>query len=150
LKYRFFKDPIHEIVMSVGLSAEWGGSGASGVGAEKVTAWTPTFYFGKGFGDLPDTVWWARPFALTRGLGYSIPASATSVTATDDGIDIEHNPYVLNWGLSLQYSMPYLKTAVRDFDLPDIVNRLIPIVEASFQSPVANLIGNSPKTTGTV
>src|SRR5262249_33245392 len=97
LKYRFFKDPIHEIVMSVGLSVEWGGSGASGVGADKFTTYTPTFYFGKGFGDLPDTVWWARPFALTGTVGYSIPGSAQTVTTTVDdsgavGTDIEHHP----------------------------------------------------------
>ena len=35
------------------------------------------------------------------------------------------------WGGTLQYSMPYLKSAVVDLGLPDFVNRLIPIVEAS-------------------
>src|SRR5215470_5631395 len=79
-KYRFYKDPVHELIMSVGLSIEWGGSGASGVGAEKFSAYTPTFFFGKGFGDLPDTVWWARPIALTGVVGYSIPSSARTVT----------------------------------------------------------------------
>jgi hypothetical protein len=154
-KYRFYRDPVHELVMSAGLSIEWGGSGAAGVGADRFTTYTPTFYFGKGFGDLPDTIWWARPIALTGTLGYSVPGSAQTVTATVDdngGIstDIEHHPQFINWGLSLQYSMPYLKSAVRDFDLPDILNHVIPIVEASFQSPVANLTGNNPKTTGTV
>jgi hypothetical protein len=150
LKYRFFKDPIHELVMSVGLSIDWGGSGAAGVGADRFTTYTPTFFFGKGFGDLPDTIWWARPLALTGVVGYSVPGSAQTVTATSDGIDIEHHPQFVNWGLSLQYSMPYLKSAVYDADLPDIINHLIPVVEASFQSPVANLTGNSLKTTGTV
>src|SRR5262249_37559857 len=145
LKYRFFKDPIHELVMSVGLSIDWGGSGASGVGADKFATYTPTFYFGKGFGDLPATIWWARPVALTGPVGYSVPGSAQGVTATDDGIDVEYHPQFVNWGLSLQYSMPYLRSAVRDFDLPDIVNHTIPIIEASFQSPVANLTGNSLK-----
>src|SRR6516164_4171373 len=27
-KYRFYKDPVHELIMSVGLSVEWGGTGA--------------------------------------------------------------------------------------------------------------------------
>jgi hypothetical protein len=150
LKYRFYKDPVHELVMSAGLSVEWGGSGATGVGADRFTTYTPTFFFGKGFGDLPDTMWWARPLALTGTVGYAIPGSATSVSGSGDDIDIEHNPQVLEWGLSLQYSLPYLKSAVYDFSLPDIVNHLIPVVEASFQSPVANLIGNSAKTTGTI
>lgn len=155
LKYRFYKDPVHELVMSVGLSAEWGGSGASSVGADRFTTYTPTFFFGKGFGDLPDQIWWARPLALTGTVGYSIPGSAQSVTSTVDGsgnvsIDIERNPQFLNWGLSLQYSMPYLKSAVNDLALPDIVNHLIPIIEASFQTPAANFGSTSLKTTGTV
>jgi hypothetical protein len=151
-KYRFYKDPVHELIMSVGLSVEWGGSGASGVGADKFTTYTPTFFFGKGFGDLPDTVWWARPIALTGTVGYSIPGSAQTVTfdpdTGDTGVDL--HPQFLNWGLSLQYSMPYLKSAVYDFALPDFFNRLIPIVEASFQTPAANFAGTGLRTTGTV
>jgi hypothetical protein len=46
--------------------------------------------------------------------------------------------------------MPYLKSAVYDFALPDFVNRLIPIVEASFQTPAANFAGTGLRTTGTV
>ncbi len=151
-KYRFFKDPAHELIMSVGLSIEWGGSGASGVGADKFSTYTPTFFFGKGFGDLPDTVWWARPIALTGAVGYSIPGSARTLTFDPDtaDTDIELHPHFLNWGLSLQYSMPYLKSAVYDFALPDFVNRLIPIVEASFQTPVANFAGTGLRTTGTI
>src|SRR5215475_6990351 len=59
-KYRVFKDPVHEFVMSVGLSVEWGGTGSSSVGAEAFNVYTPTFYFGKGLGDLPDTLSWLR------------------------------------------------------------------------------------------
>jgi hypothetical protein len=154
-KYRFYRDPDREFVVSAGLSIEWGGSGTSGVGADQFTTYTPTFYFGKGFGDLPDRFWWARPFALTGIAGYSIPRSAQRITAMADDsgnliTDIEHHPQFLNWGLSLQYSMPYLKSAVCDADLPDIVNHLIPIVEASFQTPAANFAGTGLKTTGTV
>jgi hypothetical protein len=49
-KYRLFKSPEHEFVMSAGLEIEWGGSGAQSVGAERFTVYTPTIYFGKGFG----------------------------------------------------------------------------------------------------
>jgi hypothetical protein len=156
IKYRFLKDPVHELIMSVGLSVEWGGSGATGVGADKFSTYTPTFFFGKGFGDLPDTIWWARPIALTGTVGYAIPGSARTVTTTVDpdtgdvSTDVELHPYFLNWGLSLQYSMPYLKSAVFDAGLPDFVNHLIPIVEASFRTPVANFTGTGLRTTGTI
>ena len=59
--------------MSAGLEIEWGGSGTQSVGAERFTVYTPTLYFGKGFGDLPTSMNWARPFAITGQFGYAIP-----------------------------------------------------------------------------
>ena len=56
---------------------------------------------------------------------------------------------MLVYGGSLQYSMPYLKSEVKDLGLPDLINHLIPIVEAQFATPVANNLGNSFVTTGT-
>ena len=155
-KYRLFKSPEHEFVMSAGLEIEWGGSGAQSVGAERFTVYTPTIYFGKGFGDLPTSMNWARPFAITGQFGYAIPGVSKTTTATFDpdtgetAIDTEFNPRVLNWGATLQYSMPYLKSAVVDLGLPDFVNRLIPIVEASFQTPVSNTATSGTVTTGTI
>src|SRR5712672_836455 len=46
-KYRLFKDPVHEFVMSVGLSGDWGRTGAQSVGAELFNVYTPTLYVGK-------------------------------------------------------------------------------------------------------
>jgi hypothetical protein len=155
-KYRVFKNAEHEFVMSVGLSIEWGGSGAQDVGAERFTVYTPTLYFGKGFGDLPSSLNWARPFAITGQVGYAIPGVSHVTTASIDpdsgeqAIDTEFNPRVLNWGATLQYSMPYLKSAVVDLGLPDFVNRLIPIVEASLQTPVSNTATSGTVTTGTI
>ena len=65
-------------------------------------------------------------------------------------VDTEFNPRVLIWGASLQYSMPYLKSAVVDLGLPDFVNHLIPLVEASLQTPVSNTFTSGTVTTGTV
>ena len=79
-KYRVFKNPEHEFVMSVGLSIEWGGTGAQSVGADPFNTYTPTLYFGKGFGDLPDTLSWIRPVAVTGQIGYAIPARRSTTT----------------------------------------------------------------------
>src|SRR6202521_1592325 len=49
-KYRLFKNPEHEFVMSVGLSVEWGGTGARSVGEEDFNHYPPNIYFGNGFG----------------------------------------------------------------------------------------------------
>jgi len=153
-KYRLLKNLEHEFVLSAGLIIEWGGSGAQGVGAERFTTYTPTLYFGKGFGDLPDTMAWARPFALTGLLGYAIPGtSAHMVIDPDTGAqtgDVELHPRVLVWGGTLQYSMPYLKSAVVDLQLPDFINHLVPIVEASMRTPVANTLTSGTVTTGTI
>ena len=155
-KYRVFKDPAHEFVMSVGLSIEWGGTGAASVGADPFTTYTPTVYFGKGLGDLPDTLSWARPIAITGQLGYAIPGSRSTTTAgidPDSGaptVDTELNARVLTWGGTIQYSMPYLKSAVADLGLPDFINHLIPLVEADLQTPVANTLTSGTMTTGTI
>jgi hypothetical protein len=57
---------------------------------------------------------------------------------------------VFTWGGSLQYSMPYLKSAVVDLGLPDFFNHLIPLVEASLQTPVSNTFSSGTVTTGTI
>src|ERR1700675_3552047 len=43
-KYRVYKNPEHEFVMSVGVSIDWGGTGAKEVGAEAFNTYTPTIY----------------------------------------------------------------------------------------------------------
>jgi hypothetical protein len=155
-KYRLFKDPAHEFVMSVGLSVEWGGTGAANVGADPFNTYTPTLYVGKGFGDLPDTMSWLRPVAVTGQIGYAIPGRNSTTTFSidpDSGAltgDTEFHARVLNWGATVQYSMPYLKSSVIDLGLPEFVNRLIPLVEANLQTPVANTFTSGTQTTGTI
>lgn len=151
-KYRVLKNAEHEFVMSVGLNIEWGGSGAQDVGAERFTTTTPMLYFGKGMGDLPSSLGWARPFAITGQFGYAIPSSRSTIIANPDtgDVDTEFHPRVLVWGGSLQYSMPYLKSAVVDLGLPDFFNHLIPLVEASLQTPVSDTFTSGTVTTGTI
>ena len=131
--------------MLLGLVVEWGGTGNTGAGlATSYSVLTPTFNFGQGFGELPDTIGWARPFAVTGQVGYQVPTTSFDV---GQGTFI---PQVLVYGGSLQYSMAYLKSEVKDLGLPDFINHLIPIVEAQFATPVANNLGNSFVTTGTI
>lgn len=142
----------HEFVMSAGLSIEWGGTGAQAVGAESFSTYTPTVWFGKGFGDLPDSLDWLRPLAITGQVGYAIPGSAGTLTVDPDtgDVDAEYHPQVLRWGGSLQYSMPYLRSNVVDLDLPEFLNRMNLIVEAALETPVANTLTSGGLTTGTV
>ena len=62
-------------------------------------------------------------------------------------LDFEHNPDKLVWGGSLQYSLIYLQSQVRDVGLPKPLDRMIPLIEFSFQTPTT--AGFGQKTTGT-
>jgi hypothetical protein len=147
-KYQFFTSAPHETILSLGLDAELGGTGRKAVGADSFTTFTPALFYGKGFGDLPESVAFLKPLALTGVLGVALPTRAKNVTITDDDVDIERNPHVLQWGFALEYSIPYLQSYVKDLGLPAPFNRMIPVVELSFQTPLDRDRGG--KTTGTV
>ncbi len=135
LKYQAVTSADHEAIISAGVSVEWGASGAERVGAEDFSVVTPTVWFGKGFGDLPQGAAWARPFAVTGLVGYAVPTRGGE-TAT------------LETGLSLQYSLRYLSAHVRDVGLPRVVNQLTPLVELRLSTPMRN--GAGAPTVGTV
>jgi hypothetical protein len=144
-QYQLLKDRSHEFALMAGVVVDWGSTGAtnSGLGTSYSLV-TPTLYFGKGFGELPDPLSWARPFAVTGQVGYEIPTNSVDVAQA------AFIPQQAVYGASLQYSLPYLKSEVIDLQLPDFFNHLIPIVEASFSTPVAHNVGNPYTTTGTI
>jgi len=149
-KFQFLTDAARELVMSASVDVDWGKTGSAAVGAEPFTTLTPTLFIGKGFGFLPEELKFAKPLALTAQVGYAVPTKSS--TAEEDpagGITLTPNPQVLVWGGSLQYSMPYLKSAVMDLGLPEFVNHLIPIVEWHLETQVANFDGEE-RTTGTI
>jgi hypothetical protein len=147
-KYQFYKSDEHETILSVGVDADLGGSGAQRVGAESFSTITPTLFFGKGFGDLPDEVRFLRPFALTGSAGIGIPTRASSNTVDDDGNAVsERHPHVLQLGFALEYSVPYLQAFVRDVGLPEFLRHAIPIIEVALEKPLDR--GKGP-TTGTI
>jgi len=145
LQYQLLKDASHETAMLLGLIVDWGGTGNvnAGIGSS-YSMLTPTYYFGQGLGGLPDDLGFARPLAITGQIGYQIPTTSYLVSQNT------YIPQVLVYGASLQYSMPYLKSEVKDLQLPDFVNHLIPIVEMQLFTPVTNNFGNPSITTGTV
>ncbi|MCA8046621.1 hypothetical protein [Burkholderia arboris] len=133
-KYRFYVNAAHELMASVGVIAELGGTGSQAI-ADAHSAFTPTLYVGKGFGDLPDTLKYLRPFAITATVGPRL----TTTRADPDS---------LSWGVTLQYSLPYLQNFVQDVGLKAPFNNLIPVVEF----PMSTCTGGpcSGHTTGTV
>jgi hypothetical protein len=150
-KYQFLTDPGHEFVMSASLDVEWGHTGSAAVDADPFTTLTPTLFVGRGFGDLPDTARWLRPFAVTAQVGYSMPTQSSTTGIDPDSGDLvtTRNPRSIVYGGSLQYSMPYLKSNVVDLQLPEFVNHFIPVIEWSVQTQVSDFNGEA-RTTGTI
>jgi hypothetical protein len=132
-KYQLWESPENEAIVSVGAIWSIGGSGSQNIGVTSANTLTPTLYFAKGFGTLPDSVGYLRPFAITGTLGEDIPT--------------EGLPNNLAWGLALEYSLPFLSTEVKDIGLPHPFRDMIPLVEFSFSSP-ENRGGG--QTTGTI
>ena len=127
-----YRNPAHEFIFTAGLGWEVGGTGSKSV-SNSTSTYTPTVKYGKGFGDLPDSMSLLRPFAITGTIGYAIPGTSA------DSRSIE-------WAGALEYSLLYLQNNVRDQGFSTFVAHLTPIVEYSFSSPLERGGG---ETTGT-
>lgn len=147
-KYQFFESDLHETVLSLQLNWEVGDTGSQRVDADSFSTWTPALLFGKGFGDLPDNLAALKPLAVTGVVGVTLPTKSQKTQLNDDGeFETEQYPHTLQWGLALQYSIPYLQSSVRDVGIPQPLNRLIPLVEMVFETPLDRGGGT---TTGTI
>ena len=145
IKYKFYQSNEHETILSAGVDWDIGGSGSKRVGAESFSTVTPALFFGKGFGDLPDSAMYLRPIALTGSVGIGIPSRANSSSLNDDGdVVIERHPHVLKWGVAVEYSLPYLQAFVKDVGLREPFNQLIPVVEFALTTPLDR--GGGPTT----
>jgi hypothetical protein len=144
IQYELGKIPDHEFVASVGLVGEIGGTGSRAISVDRFNTFTPTFYFGKGFGDLPNTLSLIRPVAVTGTVGLKFPSTAYAITP--DGKDYHQSS--VSWGLAVEYSLIYLQSHVKDIGLRAPFDRLIPLVEFAFDSPYNRRHGGP--TTGTI
>ena len=153
-KYQLLENDAHEAIVSLGLGVEVGGTGSRSVGADPFSTWAPGIFFGKGFGDLPESLRFLKPLALTGLAGIAIPTSASSRSVTIDelsgvrSVDSERHPDVLAWGFALEYSVIYLQSQVLDMHLHAPFDRLIPLVEFAFETPLNRRARG--QTTGTI
>jgi hypothetical protein len=152
LKYQLYRNEAHESLVSAGLVWEIGGTGSKSIGSDSFSTYTPTVYFGKGFGDVHSD--YLRPLAVTGTLGVAFPGQAhTTSTSVDPDTgapvsQVQANPHVLQVGLALQYSIPYLQSAVKDVGLGTPWNRMIPVVELAASKPIDRVSDRS--WTGTI
>jgi hypothetical protein len=114
-----------ELMMSLGVERDLARTGSSqlrnGGVIDTTSSTTPTWYVGKGLGDLPIGMF--RPLGLTGQLGYQISDTPSL------------SPNQWNYAASLQYSIPYLQQHVKAIDMPDFMKHLVPLVEVAMSSP---------------
>lgn len=126
IKYLAIDDQPREFLLTLGLDREFGGTGATRVGASRTGATTPRVYFGKGLGDLD--IGYLRPLAVAGLVGYQIA-------------DSRPRPNLVTPGFVIEYSIPYLQSKVQSFDLPEYVRALTPMTEVLFTTPVGRSFG---------
>ncbi len=132
-KYQLWQNDPHEAIISIGIEADIGGTGGKNV-SDSFTTYTPIFYFGKGFGDLPDSMRFAQPLAVTGTIGQTFPTQAS-------------DPNALQWGFAVEYSLLYLNQRVEDVGMPRPFRDMVPLVEFSMNTPENR---GSTLTTGTI
>jgi hypothetical protein len=148
IKYKFYQSDERETILSTGVDWDIGGSGAKRVGAESFSTLTPALFFGKGFGDLPESMKFVRPLAVTGLVGVGIPTRSSTTSITDEGeSEVERHPHTLEWGFAIEYSLPYLQSFVQDVGLREPFSRMIPVVEFAMSTALDR---GASGTTGTV
>lgn len=120
-KWQFWQNDDHEAVLAIGAIANLGDTGSQATD-DSTTVLVPTFYFGKGFGDLPDSLDALKPLAVTGTLDEQFPLRAT-------------DPNIADLGLAVEYSLPYLEEHIRDTGLGRPWRDLIPLVEFTISDP---------------
>ena len=151
-QYQLYTNAEHQFVFTVGGTAALGGSGSSNI-ANSFSTLTPTVFIGKGFGDLPDSMAWLRPFNVTANFGVALttqsitlstrtlPTGATAVTETV-------NPNILLWSFALEYSLLTTSYSGGDRKGRRIHQGWVPLVEFALQTPLNGPLAG--QTTGTV
>jgi hypothetical protein len=134
-KYQLWEIPEHEFILSIGSDFALGGTGSKALYSYNYyTTYTPSLYLGKGFNELPDSLKYLRPLAITTVTGYDLYANAAASNAVE-------------WSGSIQYSIPYLQEHVEDVGIPRPFRDMIPLVEFQMTTPTNK---DAVPTTGTL
>lgn len=119
------RHPHEELAWSVGVIRLIPGTGSAqlrdGGVIASVGSTAPTFYFGKGMGDVRAP--YLRPLAVTGEVGREFSDNPSA------------SPNAWNYAMSLQYSIPYLQQNVKAMHVSQFVSRMTPLVEFALSSP---------------
>lgn len=135
LGYQLYGNATHEFLLATNINVQIAHTGSGATGNAAYDTINPELVWGKGFGDLPWSLRYLRPLAITGAIDPQLP-TASSI------------PETLNWAFSMQYSIPYLQDYVRYLGIPEPLGNLIPIIELPMTSTQYKAIGW--QTTGTI
>jgi hypothetical protein len=116
--WQVYRNADTESIGSFSINRSFAHTGSRSV-RDDFPVWSPAFNFGQGFGRAGAN--WLRPFALTGSVELELPNDRAE-------------PRMLNWGLSLQYSIPYLQDFVRYAGIKAPFNNMVPIIELPLQT----------------
>ena len=122
LKYVAFSSPAHEWIATVALDVEFP-YGAEEVGAEEIWEFGTGFFYGKGFGDLPEGLLYLRPLML----------QGDAVVHHHLTKEEEETHNTLSYNFAIYYSLPYLQQHIKDLGIPWPFSRLFPMVELNYE-----------------
>jgi hypothetical protein len=143
LKSEIYRNDLHETLVSAGVAWGFAHAGAQGVAANAPDLIAPGVFFGKGFGDLPDSLAWLRPFGVTGAVSVAHPL--VGGTSTNIGLDsqtgqlgplLTRNVDLWHWGFGVEFSTLYLTNRFTPGKLPkeEPLNQFVPLVEFAFDS----------------
>ncbi len=121
ITYAMSRSPEHEFIASTAL----------GLHSEPYRSnIVPAFLFGKGLGNLPDPLSYLRPFALTGSVSLFTPMGKRNGNPEELASRLEY-------GLVIEYSIPYLQSFVKDAGIPRPFNKMFPIIELTYENPIS-------------
>ncbi len=120
LQYLAVQNAARELLVSIGIDRQFGGTGSSRAGANRTGATTGWLYLGKGLGDLDAGL--LKPVSVAAVFGYQLGDSSARKDTVETGVAVE-------------YSIPYLESNVTALALPDFLKSVTPMVEAFLSTP---------------
>jgi hypothetical protein len=141
LKWEVYRNNTHEALVAASLLWGIGNSGAQGVDAKAPNTIKSGLFFGKGFGDLPDSVSWLRPFGITGAMVIEHPTGGVSANLGFDPVTgqlgpmLTRNVDILHWGFAVEFSTLYLTSRFNGGPpKEEPLNQLVPLVEFAIDS----------------
>jgi hypothetical protein len=141
IKWEVYRNNPHETLVSTSLLWGIGNSGAQGVDTKAPNTIRPGLFFGKGFGDAPDSLSWLRPFGVTGAVVLEHPTGSVSTNLGFDPVTgqlgpmLTRNVDILHWGFAVEFSTLYLTSRFSGGPpREEPLNQFVPLVEFAFDS----------------